>query len=314
MPSNDNSTPFLVACSTGTNVAGLKRYLDEVDYYIEQGWVSPHARLLVLQPDNQGVTPFAGWMAFHRGYISSSHSGMKLETEAAIHASYKHMVTEMLWFATMHVYPEYPATNEMLFQRCAFIALQFPHYMLPIVLVGESNDVAMIRDNRNQLPLHLAMSAVEVLPSSFNDLIQFKTNNMTSSLETYYNHDHEINQTLMIDDILRRYPNAAKIHFPNGRYPLCEALARGNRWYLASEKTNRCMNGMIQMLCEHAPDKLQEKDSITGLYPFMFAATIPLAAKDNRDERCIVETVYELLRLDPQPVSHSIPKKTSLYM
>ena len=75
----------------------------------------------------------------------------------------------------------------------------------------------------------------------------------------------------------------------------------GDRWHAKSKKSGRTFeDGVVKKLFESAPDKLGERD-VSGLYPFMMAATIPYS-----DEIEIIETVYQLLRNNPQPFIDSL--------
>jgi hypothetical protein len=290
MTTNDNSTPFLVAASTGTDVDGLRRYLDEIDYYIERNWAPSSFRMVVLQPDNQGTTPFMGWMAFHHGYFS--HIKIMGGSRDPL-TSYVGIAKQMLWFATMHVYPDYPTTKEMLLQRCTLIARQLPEELFQLLLFQDEDAIAMSRDEMNRLPLHNAIDAVSVSSRPFNNLIQRNDSKDTTPPMRFYN--HERNRMSMIENLLHWYPNAARVHFTDsGRSPLCQALAHGDHWHITKDKTTYCA-GVIKILCEQAPDKLEERDVVTGLYPFMLAAT-------DSNGTGVVETVYELLKRCPQPI------------
>jgi hypothetical protein len=295
MPSKDNSTPFLVACSTGTSFEGIRRYLAEIDHYIEQQWVSPYARMLVLHPDNQGTTPLRGWSSFHnRKWIYFPNANL---------TDYIDVATRMLWHATRSVYPEYPITKEMILLRSTQIASQFPESLIHLLFADDDNEIlAMSRDFKRRMPLHNAIDAQEATPGLFYDLICYgaKETVTAESLLTYEcNHCHERNRICMIELLLTWYPNAARENYPSGgQTPLCRALSRGDHWH-----TPHSERGVIQMLCDSAPDKLEEIDSETGLYPFMLAATIHGECSSETD---VVDTIYQLLRHHPQPIIDSL--------
>lgn len=300
VPSKDNSTPFLVACSTGTDFIGLRRYLDEIEYYIDQNWVSSHARMLVLHPDNQGVTPLRGWNSFHNGYIFRMQAQRSIGSDVL--ADYADFVTHILWYATSNTYPEYPSTKEMLLIRCTHIARQFPEPLLTLLLGDENHDVvAMARDERNRLPLHNAIDAVEIESKSFNDLILVAETHdgVNESSSQHCNRSHQRNRNFMIQDLLHWYPKSAKENFPGGnnQSTLCRAITLGDQWHI-----NNTDHGVVQLLCEEAPEKLEEKDSLTGLYPFMLAATIQPSTSNDVSETSVVETIYHVLRQYPQPI------------
>ncbi|KAL7474884.1 hypothetical protein ACHAW6_000830 [Cyclotella cf. meneghiniana] len=246
MPSKDDSTPFLVACSTGATVSVLQCYLDEVEYYIEQNWVDPsYARMLVLRPDNLGATPLMGWISFHRGWIAH----LELASSDAS-----------------------------------------PHIC------------AATRDDTGRLPLHNAIQAIEI----HSTLLKFtdERNGTYDSSSTFIgrpSNNLDINRNEVIEALLRWYPKAAGEPFPNGRSPLCEAIARGGYWHsIEDPRTDLDASGLIEMLCKYAPDKSLERDTVTRLFPFMLAATI-VPSLDNKQTEAL-DTIYHLLRNDPQPV------------
>ena len=308
VPSKDLSTPFLVACSTGTGFSGIQRYLDEVDYYIEQHWITSCARTLVLQPDSQGTSPLGSWMGFHHGFISQRKTLSKPTGREHILRSYVELITRMLWFATMHVYPAYPSTKEMVIIRCTHMALQFPAPLLSFILDdANKHDVATARDHTNKLPLHSAITAVEILSKPFDTMVHLnhESDNFLSP-NPIYNQNYERNRFFIIDDLLNWYPDAARQNFPrNGRSILCEALARGDQWHRVASNKTTPFAGVIKILSEKAPAKLEERDTVTGLYPFMLAATTPLSCHGVNDVS-VVDTIYQLLRSNPQPIYNTL--------
>ena len=301
----DHSTPFLVACSTGTSIDGLQRYLDEIDYYIEQEWALSRARILVLQPDNQGTTPLMGWMTYHHQFITCH---LKLGVGRLL-TSYDELVTRMVWFATQHINISlgYPITRALLLHRCTLIARHFPHQLLDFMFLTDPSSIAMVRDDDNRLPLHNAIDADEILPVPFDSSIHISIDD-TGPLTKNTSISNETNRITMLEKILTWNPNCARVNCPSDRTsPLCKAIMCGDRWHARSKKPDRRFDGVIKKLFERAPDKLGERDTLSGLYPFMLAATIPMSARSAySDETEMVETVYQLLRNNPQPFIDSL--------
>jgi hypothetical protein len=54
------------------------------------------------------------------------------------------------------------------------------------------------------------------------------------------------------------------------------------------------------VLLRQSPEQLLVVDSISGLYPFMLAATEVAPMDDDENEHTLVENIYNLLRTDPQ--------------
>ena len=300
IPATDNSTPFLVACSTGAATDVLQCYLDEVEYYIDQNWTDCSARLLVLKPDDQGTNPLMGWASFHRGWMERTPAA-RSRGPKQLH-NYLELATRMVWFATMQTYPDQPSSDQLIIQRCAFVASQCPVFLMQWLInphgdgaetrVSESECAISIRDERNKLPLHYAIES----PAS----LVFGGECNSNNVRTTQNHNLEMNRNQMIETLLNWFPKGAGEHFPNGRTSLCEAIARGGHWHASTEVKLKgyTSNGVIKLLYEHAPDKLLERDATTGLYPFMLAA---ISSTDNKDTGAI-DTIYNLLRRDPQPI------------
>jgi hypothetical protein len=245
MPSKDDSTPFLVACSTGATTCILQRYLDEVDYYIDRNWVDRSARTLVLQPDNQGTTPLIGWISFHRGWIAHLELTSSDKSRERALTGYLELATRMVWFATMHVAPEYPSSNPLVVHRCAFIAPYCPVFMIQwLVHLREDtaeayvpeHECAATRDEMGRLPLHNAIEAIEISSTPLNFAVNRNdTHAATSPLIGHRKHrNFETNRNEIINTLLRWYPKAAGEPFPNGRSPLCEAIGRGGYWHSAT--------------------------------------------------------------------------------
>lgn len=78
--------------------------------------------------------------------------------------------------------------------------------------------------------------------------------------------DYEVNY--LITDLLCIHPESAAIKAANGRLPFHEALAAGKTWDMDS----------VQSLLEAYPSALTTPDAVTGLHPFMIAASSSTSA------------------------------------
>ena len=77
---------------------------------------------------------------------------------------------------------------------------------------------------------------------------------------------------------------------------LCQAIASGLQWNIPQEGP-KLVAGPLHSLFLLAPEALEENDGATGLYPVHLACTIP-----SKADICKVDTIYNLLRLNPQAV------------
>ena len=122
-----------------------------------------------------------------------------------------------------------------------------------------------------------------------------------SSSSSYGDPRLQRNRTRIVDALLRWPPGAAAMPFPDGRSPLVHAVARGGSWH-TSDFRNGNNAGLLQLLWTRSPERSVEVDPVSGLYPFMLAATVPVG-RHSRNALEVVENVYNLLRKDPQLVS-----------
>eukprot|EP01082_Thalassiosira_pseudonana_P014232 g12939.t1 g12939 contig7:502860-504380(+) len=293
--SMDNSTPFLVACSTGASTDVLQRYLDEIEYYIDQKWVdSQWARNMILKPDDQGTSPLFGWMAFHNGWIKRI-----LSTLASIKEIRLVEVQPTLYqsIGDWHVV-------------CCRIAPYCPTSLLDWVAAYQLDgkhvsavECAATRDSTGRLPLHRALEAADLfrsttaqvdkrLPMTGCEIDSIDTPKKQSADELdklslpvkCHNNMIETNRLQIVEALLQWHPKAATIPFPSGRSPLCQAIAFGSSCH-----TNGG-TGIVQLLLQYAPASPLEPDPITGLYPFMLAATA--STVNDEDACCVINTLY----------------------
>ena len=378
----DGSTPFLVASSTGASPSVLRRYIDEIEYYIDQQWVHPQAaRLLVVQPDNQGISPLIGFMSCHNNWIKRqlgeqatiNHLNNQFNSLDLLGSRYKsgiisrqqkdeltllnywNLVCQILRFATMNIHPHSPVSSSpVLVHRCCSIAPYCPVSLLKWVVSPRTDDrgwssgdvCASTPDTKGKWPLHRAMESVcsssifdeDIVHHGINfdnkddDKVSFaptdtkipavasskrnddsQTTSIVSTAEMvcpredaiiYNNPKLERNRVQVISQLLQWHPKLATIPFPNnGRVPLIQAIAYGGNWHIESDKYKL---GILQLLWTYAPEHSLEIDPITGLYPFMLAATIPLSNNDENENEQVVDNVFNLLRKNPQLVCSGI--------
>lgn len=90
----------------------------------------------------------------------------------------------------------------------------------------------------------------------------------------------------MLSTIIRSYPEAALKKNRRGRLPLHEAS--DNKWFDYED---------IERLAKADPEALDVPDPVTGLYPFMMAASHPPVHKTGYDD---VTKIFILLRESPE--------------
>ena len=135
----------------------------------------------------------------------------------------------------------------------------------------------------------------------------------------YNNPKLEQNRVQIIQKLLQWYPHAAKTPFCNGRLPLVQAIVYGGTWHqigyahggIDSHQADSL--GLLQLLWGYAPEQSLEVDPVTSLYPFMLAATIGQNDVNYGLERDqdVIDTVYNLLRKDPQLVAGAVKSSSS---
>jgi hypothetical protein len=314
MTSKDKSTPYLVACTTGASLPVLHAYLTEVEYYIEQQWCHTYyAKMIIIQPDEMGVTSLSGWTAFHDSYINLELVKMKKSTTAAAQqpsllllSEYWDFVCRALIFATTPSSRQLSSTFTLV-HRCAAIADHCPVSLLSWVIACLPNDSdndgnvrSTMFDDQGRLPLHCALEVEDAINLLSTMDHSAKTDNdmilTTTKMESYGSPMQQRNRFFIVQRLLEWYPQAAVIPYPsNGMSPIVYAIMHGAAWHCNDDDGD----GLLQLLLRHSPEQLLEVDSISGLYPFMLAATV-VPIDDDKDEHTVVENIYNLLRTDPE--------------
>jgi hypothetical protein len=136
------------------------------------------------------------------------------------------------------------------------------------------------------LPLHLAVTC---------DTIRRQSQSNPQSV---------FQQAYFVEKILEMDPLAASIPVPgNRRTPLCQGIASGLDWHIDGIMSP--LPGPVQRLWEANPDALCTRDTVSGLYPCLLAATTIVVEVDEREEQQTddlhqFDTIFQLLRLYPQ--------------
>ena len=256
--------------------------------------------------------------------------------QASSQSHFWELACRMLRFATMNIHPHTPISTPVLVHRCADIAVYCPPSLLDWVVAPRTNDRAWIpadisaatTDSTGRLPLHRALESLSVF-SMFDEEIVYHGSDFdadttliepeTIAAQTiaavemvttrseaiiYNNPKREKNRVQIMNKLLKWHSDAATTPFPNGRWPFIQAIAHGGTWHLIGGDGNDV--GILQLLWNHAPEQSSEVDDISGLYPFMLAATIPTPGKMCSHSINVVDNVYNLLRKDPQLVAGAL--------
>jgi len=164
------------------------------------------------------------------------------------------------------------------------------------------------RNEFGYLPLHLAIISEQCSSSK--------------PFRQYYQCHSSLahNRSDIIRIILEAYPDAAKKAMPggDGRTPLCAAITSGLEWHLGdvngTNEDNEKYRGPLWNIWKYSPESHCSRDIVTGLYPFMLAASNSCKLfHSNVDQKYEIsmqqhstDTIYSLLRLHPQLIQECI--------
>lgn len=149
-------------------------------------------------------------------------------------------------------------------------------------------DHCVVRDSFGNTPLCLAAAAPIRQDKEEFDFDDETGEESAQEDQDLGSQEYEKHHTpSVIEIILSANPIAASIPNPIGRFPLALALETGKYFEEVSP------------LIKAYPQALEIKDVITDLYPFMTAAA---AVSPETDSNSSLNTVYELLRLQPDLV------------
>ena len=117
-----------------------------------------------------------------------------------------------------------------------------------------------------------------------------------------------------VQQMLERSPSSCDVATTSssnggGRSLFCQAIASGHHWNLAAEHEEEDrsadeLQGPVQTLFRCSPDAILDRDTETGLMPFMLAATIDDGGqqKSGAWSNLQLDTIYNLLRASPQTI------------
>lgn len=160
--------------------------------------------------------------------------------------------------------------------------MNVPRYVLLSAILVNPNDL-MLQDSVGNLPLHYAAAR-----SGYEKILHVGVASEAQKLI----------EKCPVFDLLHLYPDATKIANQYGQLPLHIAiekekrnLMRASDMYNTPKSLNRYISedSIITIMSKANPASLEHKDGLTGLYPFMQAAT------EDEYTRANLSTIYELL-------------------
>lgn len=307
MVNSTNSTALVIACTTGASTRVIQALLEPAG--LENGGKT------VSIADQQATTPFLGLARRYemlRNIPCHSKSSLPLvdvtevpdegHAESPLFDAFWKKVDTLIqaaWFADSHDDSSASETELRtlplrksflsILHGAAYVCESFPPVLTNLIMRCHPEMVGL--NARGILPLHLAIT---------RDTIRIQ-----SKIDPRLVHQ----RTFFIERLLEEDPSSASSPFPGtNRSPFVEAIASGLHWHIKSidrKSADDMEQGPLQALWKCAPDALYEKDRITGLDPFLLAASVRPTDPSKADENDTfqLDTIYSLLRLYPQALS-----------
>jgi hypothetical protein len=283
----DLSTPLSIACATGASTDVIRVLLDP-PLGLDNGG------LAVSIPDARGCTPLSELVIYYelqRG-SPSYRTAVPLEQVNLIGDDYNNqepllesfwIIVELLirsaWSAS-HIYRG-PWISIM--HGTANVAESCPTALTSLICRCYPA-MTTFANRKGILPLHLAVQRQSIQERTTDQVLPLAKRN-----------------TMWIQTLVDIYPAAVRQPFPNGRSVVCQAIASGLQWHVGGQM------GPIQYLWKQDPEVLSRKDTTTGLYPFLLAATVPAESDCSIAQ---LDTIFGLLRLYPQLLADVVDDTT----
>lgn len=283
----DCSSPLLIACGTGASEQIIHALIYPPGNLISAG-------SLIRQCDAQGETPLSALCTQYelrrkqRRYTGSPcledvNLVADNHNSRLFHAFWSNVeaIIRCAWQNLGGGLGE-PLTS--LLHGCATIADACP-IVLSQLVTRSFPHMSATTSRRGVLPLHLALSA-----------------DPSDSM-----HPKRVSRrNAMIKLLLQCYPTAAREEVPEtNRSPLCTAIASGLHWNTRENDEE----GPIQSLWKCAPESIHAIDALTGLYPFLLAASVDTGHVE--DDALQVDTIFCILTAYPQLVQELIESSNS---
>lgn len=317
MVNSKNSTALAIGCAIGASTRVIQELLEPAG--LENGGKA------VSIADQYAITPFLGlsrrYEMFQKFPCHSKASlplvdvtqlpaaateGYYDNADSPLFDAFWQQVDTLIqaaWFADMHedTSSEYSETANLrtfplresflsILHGAAYVCESLPPVLTNLILRCHPEMVAL--NVRGILPLHLAIATDTVrIQSQVDPLLVHRRN-------------------FFIQRLLEEDPSCASSPFPGtNRSPLMEAIDSGLHWHIESVDRRsedsiikKKEQGPLQALWECVPSALYEADPVTGLQPFMLAASVQPTdpAEVDENDTFQLDSIYSLLRLYPQ--------------
>jgi len=314
---------------------GLVLVADGQGYHPLQGYLSFHESYIRRHMADETIGAAGGRSGGGRMITTRTTDRLSYKEQVSSDhglSDYWSLSLRMLCLATPGIHPVKDQSTPVLVHRCASIAPHCPPLLLEWCMTPFLEGVewipadasAAVRDGKGRLPLHRAIEAKDRSSLTFDnerldrrgvsDLDdpehnhhRRRTREGAASLCRYNNPMLERNRARIVAKLLRWHPSAASVPFPDGRSPFVQAVALGATWSPARTPSRDGPGGgdrestgsLLRLLWRHAPGSLVETDPVTGLSPFMLAATVV----GHADDRDAVDAAYGLLLNEPELIT-----------
>lgn len=281
----DNSTPLNIACATGASTDVIRVLLNPPSRMNDGG-------IAVCIPDSQGSTPLVELTINYELQRKSpvyNRSALPLEQVYSVDDSIIEPLLKSYWIKVEMLIRSAWFVLRSRFGACASLlhaaAALCEHCptSLTCLICRSFQAKADLTSQEGFLPLHLALLTSSGKYGTKQNGLRFA---------------HR--RTMWIQTLANLYPAGVRAVIPKtGRSIFCQAIAAGLHWHHIGDQFQRDSAedqiGPLQFLWKHDNDALSSPDLITGLPPFLLAATVT-----GEDQVSQLDTIFCLLRSHPQ--------------
>jgi hypothetical protein len=322
MVNEKGSTPLVVACKAGACRQAIHSLL-----HPPKGLLSGGAAVVIS--DSQGNTPFSGLVnrynmirkipVYMKECLPLEEVKDLVGLEAIVLAKPEEYFSDIL--ATPIVLPDSKCEKTRPAHKVFPVFWKNVEALIQAAWSDTTHEETLhLRQQENVSTLHEAAYVADGLPGKLTDLIfrlysdkYFKDSAILplhlavcrksegGRLSQQTTEEILQRQAYFIEKLLELDPAAAVTVIPGTtRSTFCQAIVSGMHWNLSLHDQGR--RGPLRSLFQHCPNVVEERDTQTGLYPFLLAAA-SAEADDNEEDACHeLDTIFNLLRLNPQSI------------